>query len=180
MACPLASTDVLQPHMEQQMYCTHCSASHDELDRFCSQCGKSLAGSAQHNAFISSDRSFNAGQHNVFTGNTINLEPSRNDPDPQACIDRVNTRPLTIAGHPIKAAWITFSGALGLVGSIASIWSVWQSTTQYFWILLMAFSMVALVVGMSLSRQRFTRLSQFLTIESNSKRPANSPSELQH
>jgi len=149
------------------MYCTHCSASHDKLDRFCSQCGKKLAESAQHNLCISGDRSFNAGQHNVFNGNTITLEPSRSDHEPKAYIDRVKTRPLTIVGHPIKAAWITFSGALGMVGSIASIWSVWQSTTQYFWIFLMAFSMVTLVVGMGLSRQRFTRLSQFLTIESN-------------
>ena len=166
-ACHLASTDILQPHMEYQMYCTYCSASHNELDRFCSQCGKSLADSTQHNISTSGDRSFNAGQHNVFTGNTINLEPSRNDSEPQAYIDRVKTRPLMVAGHPVKAAWILYSGALGMVGSIASIWSVWQSTPQYFWIFLMGLSMVTLVVGMGLSRQRFTRLSQFLTIESN-------------
>lgn len=103
----------------------------------------------------------------MFTGNTINLEPSRNDSEPQAYIDRVKTRPLMVAGHPVKAAWIIYSGALGMVGSIASIWSVWQSTPQYFWIFLMGLSMVTLVVGMGLSRQRFTRLSQFLTIESN-------------
>jgi len=149
------------------MYCTHCSASHEELDRFCRQCGKSLAASPQRNLVSYGDHSFNAGQNNVFTGNTINLETDRVNSEPQAYIDRIKTRPLTIAGHPVKAAWLTFSGALGIVGSIASIWRVWQSTTQYFWIFVMGFSMVTLLVGMCLSRHRFTRLSHFLTIESN-------------
>lgn len=166
MACTLASTDVLLPQHGVTNVLHPLQRICNELDRFCSHCGKSHSDSTQHNISTSGDGSFNAGQQNVFTGNTIHMEPRR-DPEPHAYIDRVKTSPLTVAGHPIKAAWITFSGALGMVGSIASIWSVWQSTTQYFWIFLMAFSMVTLLVGVSLSRQRFTRISQFLTFESN-------------
>jgi len=147
------------------MYCPRCSVSHDDLDLFCRQCGKPLTASTEHNVSRSGDHSFNGGQHNVFTGNTISFEASRGEPE--AYIDRIKTSPLTIAGQPVKATWLILSGALGMIGSIASIWSVWQSTTQYFWLLLMGLSMVALVLGMALSRQRFARLSQFLTFESD-------------
>jgi hypothetical protein len=147
------------------MNCPQCSASHENLDRFCRQCGTSLSLPIHHNASTSGDHSFNAGLHNTFTGNTINFDSDNSEP--RAYIERVKTRPLTVGGHPVKAAWVIFSGVLGMVGSVASIWSVWQTGFQYLWLVLLGFSMVALLLGTVLNRQRFARLTPFLTIESN-------------
>jgi hypothetical protein len=87
--------------------------------------------------------------------------------EPIVYIDRVKTTPLTIAGHPVKVAWLIFSGSLGAVGSVASIWSAWATTHPYFWIILFGFSGMALLLGLQLSRQRFSRFPPFFNLESS-------------
>ncbi len=147
------------------MNCPKCSTPHEHVDRFCRRCGTSLSNATQHNTSNSGDHSFNAGQNNTFSGNTITFDSAHSEP--QALIERVRTRPLAVAGQPVKIAWLIFSGVLGIVGSIASIWSVWRTGQQFFWMILLGFSMVTLFLGAILSRHRFARLAPFLTIESN-------------
>lgn len=147
------------------MYCPKCSTSHELADRFCRQCGTGLSSPTINNTSTSGDHSFNAGQHNTFSGNTISFE-SVND-EPQACIDRVKTRQLTLAGHPLKVSWMILSGGLGFVGSIASIWSVWPGGVGAISPILVGCSGSLILLGVVLRKQRFARLGQFLTIESN-------------
>lgn len=147
------------------MHCTKCGTVHETEDRFCRNCGSPLSAGVIQNTSTTGDQSFNAGQHNVITGNNISVGGGNSEPI--AYIDRVKTTPITLGGHPVKVAWVITSSVLGIVSSIASIWSAWATTFQYFWLLLLGLSGTALLVGIALNRIRFVRLPPFINLESN-------------
>lgn len=150
---------------EPLMYCPQCSALHEAIDHFCRKCGTSLSPvTTTTNTATSGDHSFNAGQHNTFTG-SINIR-SEND-EPRAYIDRVKNRPLSIGGHPLKVSWVILSGGLGFASSVVTIWSVFPKGPHYGVLILLAISMVAIMLGTVLHSQRFARLGSFLTFESD-------------
>ncbi|TAL87044.1 MAG: zinc ribbon domain-containing protein [Rhodanobacter sp.] len=147
------------------MHCPKCGSEHESKDRFCRNCGTSLSNSSIQNTSTSGDQSFNAGQHNVITGNHISVGGGNSDP--VAYIDRVKTTPITLGGHPVKVVWVIISSVLGIVGSIASIWSAWATTYQFLWLLILVLSGTVLLIGIALSRMRFARLPPFINLESN-------------
>lgn len=147
------------------MQCTKCKTEHKTEDRFCRICGSPLSVGGVQNTSTTGDQSFNAGQHNVITGNNISVGGGNSEP--VAYIDRVKTTPITLGGHPVKVAWVITSSVLGIVSSIASIWSAWATTFQYLWLLLLGLSGTALLVGIALNRIRFARLPPFINLESN-------------
>ena len=147
------------------MHCPKCGNEHESLDRFCRGCGATLSSPPIQNTSTSGNQSFNAGQNNVITGNTISVGGGNSEP--VAYIDRVKTTPVTLGGHPVKVAWVIISSVLGIISSIAGIWSAWATTYQYLWLLLIGLCGTALIIGIALSRMRFARLPPFINLESN-------------
>lgn len=135
------------------MFCSQCQTAVEVKDRFCKNCGEELTTPNIHNEFNVGDNSFNAGQHNVITGNRIIIGKGP-DYRPTAYIERQKVIPLKLGQHPIKVAWLIWSGLVGTMGSIASIWAV-GITHHFLWLFLIVLSFMALGVGSLLSRFRF-------------------------
>ncbi len=114
----------------------------------------------EKNHISSGSHSINLGSRNSVSNSSLHIGDVHNychNQAPIAVIDRVNTKPLTILGNPVKAGWLVVSGVVGFIGSIASIVSLWQHLSFWF-VLLLSFSFFCLTIGIALSRQRFIRI----------------------
>lgn len=115
----------------------------------------------EKNHISSGSHSINLGSGNSVSNSNLHVgdvhNHTNNNRAPIAVIDRVNTMPLTAFGSPVKAGWLVVSGMLGFIGSIASIVSLWQHLSFWF-VLLLSFAAFCLIIGITLSRQRFIRI----------------------
>lgn len=99
------------------------------------------------NQSIAGDNGFSAGQHNVFTGNNINL--GVRDEKPKAFIDRESVKPVKLMGKHIKTAWLMVVGFVGFFANVATIFTSIGTPNNYNMILwlLCSFSAFLFIFG---------------------------------
>ena len=148
------------------MYCKNCGHAVSDNDSYCSKCGKVLASNTCNE--VNGDGSINLAGNNTISDSHLHVGDvyqSDNQED-TAYIGREFLKPITLAGTPIKASWLTISGTLGFVGSCASIYSVLGNSSPFLYFFLLAFSGFLLINGIRLSKIRFSRLKWF-NLEAN-------------
>ncbi|MCP1205247.1 zinc-ribbon domain-containing protein [Pantoea sp. B550] len=141
------------------MLCNKCGSSISETVNYCGQCGEDLrVTKGGVNQSIAGDNGFSAGQHNVFTGNNINL--GMRDEKPKAFIDRESVKPVKLMGKHIKTAWLMVVGFVGFFANVATIFTSIGTPNNYNMILwlLCSFSGFLFVLGFLLKRFRFMPL----------------------
>jgi hypothetical protein len=145
--------------------CPGCENVVRPSDRFCSNCARPLSPSPQQNLTA------NIGDHNIgsFIGTTlqnsqVNFHGLLPPGEPVALIDRAQQKPLKLFGHPLKAGWLIFAGAIGMLANLADISSGFFSgklhTYMPFWVGIgvMTVAVLCFVCGVHLYRFRFSSL----------------------
>jgi ssDNA-binding Zn-finger/Zn-ribbon topoisomerase 1 len=147
------------------VYCDNCGKKASQKGIYCAKCGKPL-GVARS---ASGDSSANIVGSNKISNSTFHIgdvyevgDVSKGvSQDEKMDIARTYVKPISVVGHPVKTSWVIVSGAVGFIGSFASIFSVLGSSSQFFFIVSLAISMIVLMNGVMLWKTKFSRFIWF-------------------